>query len=178
MAVYNITDQHTNNLEKRIAIKAYRMDFARQGSEGRRPDTQLVGLPFNDGDVAFVGTLPSGTFVTSVTLAISQFDAGTTFDIGTSSYNQGGITNPIASGVVADGAGYRRMPLELPLNGNFKIDGSALTEVSMPVMVFGNVTDTADEYFAVAIHSTGELTKGRLEIIVEYQRYGTDNGAY
>ncbi len=172
-----------NNLENRTQNKSFVLEFSKSGSEGRRPVDQTVVDAYEGGDFIVIGTIPGGSNVTKITALVDEaFDTDTSLSLGFSAdYPAVAVTAMTQAPLVVDEAkvsvqGY------LSISGNRKADGTNLTAADPRASIWlGTDKSTRDRYIVAEI--TGivagtALTSGACTIVVEYDRFGTNEGAY
>ena len=169
-----------NNLENRTQNKNFTLEYGRVGSEGRRPAEQEANLPYSYGDRIVLGVIPGGSVITKVsTLVVEGFDAGTTVALDFS-FDQTLSLVPLVPGALL--VDESLVAINAPLNniGNRDAAGVLLPAGSPLATVWLGFKETPGDYYIVATlgGGTGELSVGHLDVVVEYNRFGTNEGAY
>jgi len=171
-----------NNLENRTQNKNFTLEFGRTGSDGRRPAEQEANLPYSAGDIVVIGTIPGGSVITKITTLVGEaFDTGTTLGLSVSADTpalsllpllQGGAEIPIDESTVA-------INVPLTTSGNRGANGILLPDDTGLASVWLGTEDMDGDFYIVASFvGTGVLTKGSLDVVVEYNRFVTNGGAY
>jgi len=170
-----------NNLENRTNNKSFTLEYGRIGSEGRRPNEQTENMPYSYGDAVVIGTLPGGCQVTKLTVLVDEgFDTGTELDIKFSAdYPTLAFEDLIQDTVLVD-ADKASVQTFMAHSGNLNSDGTALSSGDARASVWLGTDEGKAARYIVATFTggTGELTKGYCDIVVEYNRFGTNEGAF
>lgn len=169
-----------NNLENRTQNKNFTLEYGRAGSEGRRPEEQEANMPYSYGDRIIIGTIPGGSVITkATTLVVEGFDAGTTIDLDFSLDQNLTLVPLVPETLLVDES---LVAINAPLNniGNRDAAGVLLPAGDPLATVWLGFKEAPGDYYIVATFGggTGELSVGHLDVVVEYNRFGTNEGAY
>ena len=172
-----------NNLENRTQNKNFTLEYGRVGSEGRRPAEQEANLPYSYGDRIVLGVIPGGSVVTKCTTLVEEgFDTGTELLLEFSADFPVLALSPLLQNgdtilVDADNASIQSY---LSKGGNTNSDGTPLADGSGLATIWLGTDVKPGDYYIVGTFTggTGELSVGHLDVILEYNRFGTNEGAY
>jgi len=184
MATYiNQFKQNQNNLEAMSCSKAFGIEFERDGSDGRRPTEQGIGLPYVGGDVIVIGTIPGGSIVTDIRVLVNDgFDATTTLDIGYSADYPSLSISPAVETPLLVATDNVAVLGEITVNGNVDSVGTPLSAGDPKNGIWMGTADKMGDYYITAtiggVADGVALTQGNAEIIVTYSRFSTNIGAY
>ncbi len=170
MATYPLFKQTLNNLERRYNSKTFNVNAVIATGDGIRDagDT-VVALD----DSLWIGTIPGGSLVTGMQVLVKEaFDGGTTsaFDFYFSAdYPEIALTT-ITTGVdVSATNANKTIVIDLPTTG--VVNGNALW--------LGDTDKTHDYYIVAVYKGTGTApTTGEINVLMDYNRFATNEGTY
>ncbi len=170
MAVYPLFTQTKNNLERRYNAKTFNVSAVIATADDIRDggDT-IIALD----DSLWIGTIPGGSLVKSMEVLVKEaFDSGTTsvFDFYFSADFPEVALSTLATGVdVSATNANKTIVVDLPTTG--VVNGNALW--------LGDTDKTGDYYIVAVYKGTGTApTQGEINILMSYDRFATNEGAY
>jgi hypothetical protein len=174
--------RRSNNLECRTQSRQFNLPSFIEGSEGRRPSEQ-GNTTVRDGDVIVIGVIPGGSVVTKATILVNEaFDSAVTATISVSADFPTLSLIPLFQNDIAIGAigAVGSVQPYLSHVGNKNSDGTALPSADSRAAVWLGDNDKTHYYYVVLEYSgapTG-LTKGQAKLVLEYNNFSTNEGAY
>ncbi len=167
---YPLFEQTKNNLERRYNAKTFNVNAVIATGDGIRDAGDTVVQP---SDVLWIGTIPGGSLVTGMQVLVKEaFDGGTTssFDFYLSAEYPDVTLTTIATGVDVSATN---------ANKTIHVDLPTTDTVNGKSILVGD-TDKTHDYYIVALYSgTGTApTKGEINVLMDYNRFATNEGAY
>ncbi|RLA70180.1 MAG: hypothetical protein DRG30_09480 [Epsilonproteobacteria bacterium] len=169
MATYLDAFKRTkNNLERRYNAKTFNVTAVIEDRDTIREGGDLLIQP---DDVLVIGTIPGGSLVKGMTVLVKEAFNGTTplFDFHFSADFPTLALTEIATGVdVSSTNANKAIHIDLPTGG--AVNGNSLW--------LGDTDKTSDYYIVATYKGATESTAGEINVLMDYDRFATNEGAY
>ena len=158
----------TNNLERRYNAKTFNVTALQETGDGIRDLGDVVLQP---DDILVIGTIPGGSLALGMQVLVNEaFDgAGAAFDFYFSADFPDLALVPIATGVdVSPTNANKTIHIDLPTIG--QVNGNGIW--------FGGREKHGNFYIVAQYKGTAESTVGDIDVLMSYDRFVTNEGAY
>ncbi len=158
----------TNNLERRYNAKTFNITAVLAERDNIREGGDLLIQP---DDILVVGTIPGGSLVKGMTVLVKEAYNGTTplFDFHFSADFPTLALTEITTGVdVSLTNANKTIIIDLPTSG--VVNGNALW--------LGDTDKQGDYYIVATYKGATESTVGEINVLMDYDRFATNEGAY
>ena len=165
--LYNFKES-TNNLERRYNAKTFNVTALHEAGDGIRDLGDQVIQP---DDILVIGTIPGGSLVLGMQVLVHKAFDGTTplFDFSFSADFPGLSLIPITTGVDVSATNEdKTIHIDLPTGG--QVNGSGIW--------FGNRLKQGNYYIVAQYKGATESTVGDIDVLMSYDRFVTNEGAY
>jgi len=157
-----------NNLEHRYNAKTFNLTAVLEDRDDIRDGGDLRIQP---GDVLVIGTIPGGSLVNGMVVLVKEAYDGTTplFDFHFSAdYPTLSLTEIVTGVDVSATNANKAIHIDLPTGG--AVNGKSLW--------LGDTDKQGDYYIVATYGGATESTVGEINVLMDYDRFGTNEGAY
>ena len=165
MIYYHKFKESQNNLERKFQARRFNVDAIMEHHNELRDGGDILLQP---DDIIVIGTVPGHSLVLGMQVLVNVGFDGTdaAFDFYFSGDYPTLAWTPIAAGVAVDSTKHNQtIHVDLPTTGT--VNGNSIW--------FGEF----DDYAIIAQYKgTTESTVGNIDVLMDYDRFGTNEGAY